>query len=126
MTSRSFALKTQPRQQHRVPATAMRKSTQRHRRLMQKWPAERFAQRNLNRMELWRAQRDEKKAALALLALTNKAQHDKVVEAKRQRETCGRQERRMRNKRSTKRQAIKLLEALEEEFFEEISSNSST
>jgi SAM-dependent methyltransferase len=116
MSIRTAALKTQPRQQHRVPARAISKSTQRYRRLVEeRWSVERLANRRLKMSQSRRVQRREETAALALLALTNKAQHDQVVAAKRQRQNREQQARRARNKRPTPWQAIKLLEKLEAE-----------
>jgi hypothetical protein len=116
MSTRSFAFRTRRHTTAHAPASTIGKSTRRLRRLLERWPERRVADLRQRAARSSHASYHERKAALALLAVSNRDEHERVEIQHRERRNAQQQARRQRNKLASRLQAVKLLKRLETEL----------
>jgi hypothetical protein len=116
MSTRSFAFRTRRHTTAHAPASTIGKSTRRLRRLLERWPERRVADLRQRAARSSHASYHERKAALALLAVSNTNEHERITTEHRRQRNAQQQARRQRNKLASRLQAIKLLKRLEAEL----------
>jgi hypothetical protein len=116
MSTRSFAFRTRRHTTAHAPASTIGKSTRRLRRLLERWPERRVADLRQHAARSSHASYHERKATLALLAVSNRDEYERVTTEYRRQRNAQQQARRQRNKLALRLQAVKLLKHLEAEL----------